>query len=90
MSNWGGHVIAGALFPDSGRTFGVSRYWAPDGSITLAGGYVVEGGVLRHVRVADVPSLDELRAAGRRCRSRWNGTTAVSAVTATTRTGLQR
>jgi hypothetical protein len=60
MANWGGHVIAGCLFRDSGRAFGLSRYWAPDGSITLEGGYVVEDGKLDHTRVTGIPPFDEL------------------------------
>jgi hypothetical protein len=60
MSNWGGHVIAGCLFRDSGRAFGLSRYWAPDGTVTLEGGYVVEDGKLEHTRVTGIPPFDEL------------------------------
>jgi len=64
MANWGGHVIAGCLFRDSGRAFGLSRYWAPDGSITLEGGYVVEDGTLEHTRVSDIPPFDDLLRGG--------------------------
>jgi hypothetical protein len=60
---WGGHVILGALF-DSGRGFGLSRYWAPDGRVTLEGGYVVLDGQLHHAKVLDVPRLRLLQRAG--------------------------
>jgi hypothetical protein len=57
---WGGHVITGTLY-DSGRGWGLSRYWAPDGTISLEGGYVVEeDGVLRHARVTEAPRLRSL------------------------------
>jgi hypothetical protein len=64
MSNWKGHVITGCLYPDSGRAWGLSRYWAPDGSVTLEGGYVVEDGVLRHTRVTGIPALSDLQVSG--------------------------
>ena len=64
MSNWGGHVIAGCVFRRSGRAFGLSRYWAPDGTTTLEGGYVVEDGRLEHARVTEIPRLHELHRSG--------------------------
>jgi len=64
MSNWRGHVIAGCLYPESGRAWGLSRYWAPGGAVTLEGGYIVEDGILTHARVVTVPGLPELRIAG--------------------------
>jgi hypothetical protein len=68
MSNWGGHVIAGCVFRQSGRAFGLSRYWAPDGTTTLEGGYVVEDGRLEHARVMEVPRLHELHRSGETVR----------------------
>ena len=58
---WGGHVITGTLYPGSGRAWGLSRYWSPDGTITLEGGYVVDaGGALHHARVVEAPRLPGL------------------------------
>jgi len=57
---WGGHVIAGTLY-DSGRGWGLSRYWTPDGTISLEGGWVVgDDGILRHAEVVEAPRLREL------------------------------
>ncbi len=39
---WGGHVIIGCLYPESGRGWGLGRYWGPDGTISLEGGWVVD------------------------------------------------
>ena len=36
---WGGHIITGTLY-ESGRGWGLSRYWTPDGTISLEGGWV--------------------------------------------------
>lgn len=72
---WGGHVIMGALFP-SGRGWGLSRYWAPDGAITLEGGYIVDGdGILRHVEVETAPRVFDFQFSGERLPAalRWNG-----------------
>jgi hypothetical protein len=60
---WGGHVILGCVL-DSGRAFGLSRYWSPDGTVTLEGGYVVLDGRLQHAEVVDVPRLSGLRHSG--------------------------
>ncbi|HVW41939.1 MAG TPA: hypothetical protein VHC18_11395 [Amycolatopsis sp.] len=58
---WGGHVITGTLYPDSGRAWGLSRYWGPDGAISLEGGYVVDAdGTLHHARVTTTPRLEQL------------------------------
>jgi hypothetical protein len=58
---WGGHVIIGAVYPESGRGWGLSRYWTPDGTISLEGGYVVEeDGLLQHATVTETPRLREL------------------------------
>ncbi|MDT5125819.1 MAG: hypothetical protein QOH54_1463, partial [Mycobacterium sp.] len=54
LKDWGGHVITGGVLP-SGRAFGMCRYWARDGHTTLAGAYVVEDGVLRHVDIVTAP-----------------------------------
>jgi hypothetical protein len=57
---WGGHVIAGTLY-GSGRGWGLGRYWTPDGTISLDGGWVVgDDGVLRHAEVIEAPRLPEL------------------------------
>lgn len=64
-SAWGGHMIAGGLLPD-GRGIGASRYWTTEGQTTLAGGYVVEEGVLRHAVATQVPTLTSLQRAGER------------------------
>ena len=58
---WGGHVIMGTAYPESGRAWGLSRYWTPEGIISLEGGYVVgEDGVLHHAEVTRAPRLREL------------------------------
>ena len=57
---WGGHVIMGTLFPESGRGWGLSRYWTPDGTISLEGGYVVVDGELHHAEVTEAPRLRTL------------------------------
>jgi hypothetical protein len=60
---WGGHVITGTLY-DSGRGWGLSRYWTPDGAISLEGGWVVgPDGVLHHATVTEAPRLHELTMA---------------------------
>jgi hypothetical protein len=65
FSSFGGHVIAGCVFPESGRAWGASRYWTPDGTINLEGGYLVDGkGVLEHVEVVEAPRLKELQMSG--------------------------
>jgi hypothetical protein len=63
LTDWGGHVIVGGVMP-SGRAFGLCRYWARDGRITLEGAYVVEDGALRHVQVDEIPSPAELSRDG--------------------------
>lgn len=58
---WGGHVIAGCLFP-SGRAFMFSRYYKPDGVINLEGGCVYDkDGSFQHVEVATAPRLTQLQ-----------------------------
>jgi hypothetical protein len=57
-ASWGGHTIVGCLL-GSGRAFGLSRYWAGDGTVTLEGGYVVIDGELHHAEVVEVPVLTE-------------------------------
>jgi hypothetical protein len=57
---WGGHIITGTMY-DSGRGWGLSRYWTPDGTISLEGGWVAGAdGVLRHAEVTEAPRLREL------------------------------
>jgi hypothetical protein len=66
MASWGGHVIAGCVFRESRRAFGLSRYWDRDKTVTLEGGYIVQDGRLEHARVVEVPLFDELRHDGER------------------------
>jgi hypothetical protein len=84
---WGGHVILGCLL-DSGRAFGLSRYWSPDGTVTLEGGYVVVDGELIHATVIDVPRLTDLRRDGEQVpiALRWPG--GELSLTATTTTSM--
>ncbi len=57
---WGGHVIGGCQFP-SGRKFVFSRYWRPDGTVSMGGGmYVDESGLTSAVTVVVAPELREL------------------------------
>lgn len=57
---WGGHVIAGCVFP-SGRSFTVSRYWRPDGVVSLEGGMFVDAdGTASPLQIIAVPHLTEL------------------------------
>jgi hypothetical protein len=88
MDTWGGHVIAGCVFRESGRAFGLSRYWAPDGSITLEGGYVVENGKLEHARVTGIPPLDALVRDGEKLAFALQRGGQTLDVEATTATGL--
>lgn len=60
---WGGHIISGAVMP-SGRAFGLSQYWAPDGRITLEGAYVVESDGLEHRSVVETPGRAVLSRSG--------------------------
>jgi hypothetical protein len=62
-SAWGGHCIIGCSYPDSGRGWGLGRYWTPDGTISLEGGWVVDGsngGELIHAEVVETPRLRSL------------------------------
>lgn len=63
LKDWGGHVITGGVLP-SGRAFGLCRYWARDGRVTLEGAYVVEDGALRHVGIRQIPGPAELERDG--------------------------
>lgn len=63
LLNWGGHVILGCPYP-SGKGWGLSVYYAPDGLITLEGGYVFVDGRFEHARVRKAPRLGELRFEG--------------------------
>jgi len=72
---WGGHVITGTLY-DSGKGWGLSRYWTPDGTISLEGGWVSgEDGVLHHAEVLETPRLRELIFGTEElpCALRWPG-----------------
>ena len=61
---WGGHVIMGGLFP-GGRGFILSRYWTPEGLITLEGGGVLEDdGLLNYAQVESSPRLAEFVPGG--------------------------
>jgi hypothetical protein len=63
MLDWGGHVIIGCPYP-SGKGWGLSRYYAADGRVTLEGGYVFVDGRFAHARVRTAPRLTELVFAG--------------------------
>ena len=72
---WGGHVIAGCLYP-SGRAWIFSTYWRPDGKITLEGACVVEkDGSFRHAEVLNPPRLRELKMSGEKLpvHLKWEG-----------------
>jgi hypothetical protein len=61
---FGGHAIMSCLFP-SGRGIGISRFWAPDGEITLDAGYVSDGpGHLEPVSLREVPRLTDIQHSG--------------------------
>ena len=61
---WGGHVIMGGLCR-SGRGFILSRYWTPDGLVTLEGGGVLDAdGRLDYARVESAPRLVEFVPGG--------------------------
>jgi hypothetical protein len=61
---WGGHVITGTLY-DSGRGWGLSRYWTPNGDISLEGGWVAgTDGVLHHAEITEAPRMRELVMSG--------------------------
>ncbi|MCU1456391.1 MAG: hypothetical protein JWL73_483 [Actinomycetia bacterium] len=61
---WGGHVILGCVYPESGRAWGLSRYFTEDGLITLEGGYVFVDGNFEHARVVTAPRLVDLTYEG--------------------------
>lgn len=80
---WGGHVIAGCLFP-SGRGLIFSRYWRPDGVLNLEGGCVINpGGQYRPARVVDAPRLTALQLEGERLpfALEWDGGAVALAIT---------
>jgi hypothetical protein len=57
---WGGHVIGGMQFP-SGKKFIFSRYWRPDGHVTMSGGiYIDEAGQAYDIEVVVAPELRQL------------------------------
>jgi hypothetical protein len=87
-ATWGGHVIMGAWFPVQQVGVGLSRYLAPNGDVTLEGGYIVEHGRLRHVAVAEVPGLDELRKDGEPLRFALDDAGTEVVVEATTTTSI--
>jgi hypothetical protein len=60
LLDWGGHVIIGCPYA-SGKGWGLSRYYASDGRITLEGGYVFVDGRFEHARVLEAPRLEQLR-----------------------------
>jgi len=64
LANWGGHVILGCVYPESGRAWGLSRYYDADGMVTLEGGYVFADGRFEHARVIEAPRLVELTYEG--------------------------
>jgi hypothetical protein len=72
---WGGHVISGAVYPESGRTWGLCRYWTPQGEITLEGGFVYIDGEFHHAKVTHTPRLRELVLAGEKIPVglKWDG-----------------
>lgn len=58
---WGGHVIGGMQFP-SGKKFIFSRYWRPDGHVTMSGGlYIDEAGKAYDIEVMVAPELRQLQ-----------------------------
>ena len=54
--HFGGHNLFTAAMP-SGRAFGILQMWAPDGTLNLNSGYVVEDGVIHHVEVLEASRL---------------------------------
>lgn len=57
---WGGHVTAGTVY-ESGRGWGATQFWGPDGSVNLEAAWVSERpGELQHARVVDAPQLTRL------------------------------
>jgi hypothetical protein len=72
---WGGHMIAGCIFP-SGRSFIFSRYYRTDGRINLEGGCVFDSdGVFHHVEVVTAPRLEALQMSGEELpfELKWSG-----------------
>jgi hypothetical protein len=59
-AEFGGHAIVGCLL-ESGRGFGLHRYWSPDGTVTLDGGYVVQDDRLEPAEIVDFPRLRHLQ-----------------------------
>jgi hypothetical protein len=72
---WGGHVIQTCLFP-SGRGIGLSRYWMPNGAVSLESAYVVdERGALHHAQIVEAARLTRLELTGEKLPIglRWDG-----------------
>lgn len=72
---WGGHVIGGCQFP-SGRQLLFSRYWRPDGVISMTGGmFVDEQGMQHAITVDNAPELRDLSPRGEQLpiHISWNG-----------------
>ena len=83
-SAWGGHVTTGAVYPDSGRAWSFSRYWTPEGTISLEAGYVVDGdGRLHQARIVEAPRLRHLILAGEELpvSLEWDGGSLTTSVT---------
>jgi hypothetical protein len=86
-SPWGGHTIIGCLYPESGRGWGLGRYWEPDGRISLEGGWVVgHDGVLVHAEVTEAPRLRSLTLEPEQLAIglRWPGGSLETTITTTT------
>lgn len=86
-ADFGGHAIVGCLL-ESGRGFGLHRYWSPDGSVTLEGGYLVDGSALTPAQVVEVPRLGHLQWSGEKVRIGLTSSAGDVAVTATTASTL--
>jgi hypothetical protein len=68
-------VIQTCLFP-SGRGIGLSRYWMPNGAVSLETAYVVdERGTLHHAPIVEAARLTRLELAGETLPIglRWDG-----------------
>src|SRR5262249_20346633 len=62
---WGGHCTAGVFYPESGRAWSFSRYWQPDGLVSLEAGYVVDdAGALQPTSILEGPLLREAALEG--------------------------
>jgi hypothetical protein len=81
---WGGHVTAGSVAQD-GHGWGGSRFWGPDGTVTLEAGWISDDDGLHHAEVLEAPAMTDLALGGEELNYllRWEGGTVEATITTT-------